>query len=176
MNQKKAKLTAFCGMMVALSVVLMSITTIIPVFMYIIPLLTGLVVLLCEKLSSKKWAIAVYFAVSALSLILVADKEAVLAYCLFFGYYPIIRDYLQKLPKLLFLVTKLGVFNLAAVLIGVLGVYLFGLSAEEYSEFGKATIPILLALANLMFFMYELLLGKYGFMIERIAKKIKKQV
>ncbi len=171
----KTKLTAFCGMMTAVSVVLMSVTTIIPVFMYVIPLVTGIAVLFADYVGNKKWAVGTFFATAILSLLLVTDKEAVLAYTFFFGYYPIVRQYLQKLPAILKNVFKALIFNVSAVLVGVTGVLVFGLSAEEYKEFGKATIPILLGLANVMFVMYDVLLRKYGFVVERVSVKIKKK-
>lgn len=161
-------------MMVALSVVLMSITTIIPIFMYIIPLLTGLVVLLCEKLSNKKWALSVFFATSLLSLILLTDKESVLTYVLFFGYYPLVRGNLSKLPKVLFVVLKFVLFNCAAVLTGFLGVFLFGVPKEEYTEFGKVTIPILLGLANVVFLIYDAIFKKYDMLFKYAADKLKR--
>ena len=79
----------------------MSITTFVPVFMYVIPLVTGIAVLFADYVGNKKWAIGTFFATAILSLLLVTDKEAVLAYTFFFGYYPIVRQYLQKLPAFL---------------------------------------------------------------------------
>ncbi len=172
----KAKFTAFCGMITAVSVVLMSITTLIPVFMYVIPLITGIAVLLVDYVCNKKWAAGTFVATAVLSLLLVTDKEAVLAYAFFFGYYPIIKQYLIKLPSILKIIIQFVLFNASAVLVGVTGVFVFGLSAEEYKEFGKATIPILLGLANVMFIMYDLILRKYSFIAERVSVKIKKNL
>lgn len=168
---KKAKKIALCGMMSALSVVLMFFTTLLPVLMYVLPILTGIIVLLVFHMTDKKWALGVYFTTSVISLLLLTDKEAALTYTLFFGYYPLIKDIVEKLPRVVALLLKLLFFNVAAVMIGVVGVYVFGLSAEEYSEFGKATIPLLLSLANVVFIMYDLMLKKYKFFIIEIAKK-----
>ena len=41
----KAKKTALCGFAAALSVVLMLFTTIVPVFMYVLPIVSGILVL-----------------------------------------------------------------------------------------------------------------------------------
>ena len=151
-----AKLTALCGMITALSVVLMLISTVLPILMYVLPFLTGLLVLFIEDLSGKKYAVAVFFCVSLLSLIFLTDKETALAYVLFFGYYPIIKEPVEKLPKLLAYLLKFAIFNTAAVLSGVIAVSVFGVSGEEYAEFGKYTVPIFLALANVMFILYDL--------------------
>ncbi len=171
---KKTKLTALCGMMTALSVVLMFLTTFLPVLMYVLPIVTGIIVLLVKEVSDKKWATGVYFATAFLSLVLITDKEAALTYALFFGYYPLVRDYILKLPKVLAWLMKIILFNCAAVLIGLAGVHIFGIPAEEYSEFGKATIPILLGLANVMFLMYDVIFSKYDFFFKYASDKLKK--
>lgn len=173
---KKAKITAICGMMAALSVVLMLITYIVPVFMYVLPLITGLIVLFTAEVSDKKWALGVYFSVSVLSLVLLADKESALTYILFFGYYPLVREFFEKLPKLLCVVLKFLHFNIAALCIGFLGVLVFGVSGEEYSEFGKLTVPILLAMANAAFILYDIALKKRGAVISLLAVKFKKRI
>ncbi len=171
---KKAKKIALCGMVSALSVVLMLVSSFAPVLMYVLPVLSGYLVWYVSIAISKKYALGVYFSTSILSLILLTDKETALAYALFFGFYPIIRDFLNKLPKAISVILKFIVFNVCAILVGFFGVLLFGVSAEEYSEFGKWTIPILLALANLMFIMYENTMNKLRFLLEEIVKKTRK--
>ncbi len=171
---KKAKLTAFCGMMTALSVVLMAITTILPALMYVLPLITGVAVFIVADVSNKKWGAGVYFATAILSVLLITDKEAALTYAMFFGYYPLIRDLIGRLPKAISIIIKFVAFNCAAVLIGLAGVFVLGLPAEEYTEFGRATIPILLGLANLMFVMYDSVLAKWNIVFSALSRKIKK--
>lgn len=163
-------------MMAALSVVLMLVSTLIPVLVYVLPIMTGLIVMLVAGMSSKKWALGVYFSTAVLSLILLTDKECALTYALFFGYYPLIRDMFAKLPKALSWALKLLLFNAAAVGIGVFGVLLFGVSGEEYTEFGKLTVPILLGMANIVFLLYEAALTRRGFLVIHLAEKIKKTV
>lgn len=171
---KKAKLTAVCGMMCALSVVLMSLATFLPVLMYVLPIITGVMVYITSDIGNIKWGFGVYCATAVISLILITDKESALTYALFFGYYPLIRDFLERLPKILKIILKLVMFNCAAVLIGFAGVYVFGLSSEEYSEFGKMTIPILLGLANVVFIMYDTLFNKWKAVFSSIADRMKK--
>lgn len=171
---KKAKLTAFCGMTTALSVVMMFITTFVPVAVYILPIVTGLAVYFVYLSAGKKWALGVFFATAFLSLVLLTDKEAALTYTLFFGYYPLLKWKIEKLPKIPAFVVKFVLFNLAAVGIGFLGVYIFGVSGEEYNEFGKVTVPLLLSLADITFLLYDFALSKNKVLSERIALKIKR--
>ena len=172
--KNKTKNTAVCGLMVALSVVLMMLTTLVPVFMYVIPIITGLLVLFTADFANKKWGVGVYFAAAFLSILLITDKEAALTYALFFGYYPIIKDVIEKLPKAMAWILKFILFNAAAVGIGVISFYLFGVSGEEYDEFGKYTIPILLLMANVAFILYDFCLTKNRFLLTRFSQKLEK--
>ena len=174
--KNKTKNTAVCGLMTALSVVLMMLTTLVPVFMYVIPILTGLIVLLVSDISNKKWGAGVYFSTAFLSLLLITDKEAALTYALFFGYYPLIKDIIEKLPKLISRIFKFAIFNLSAVGIGVISFYLFGISGDEYNEFGKYTIPILLVMANVAFILYDVCLTRNRFLLTRLSEKFKKLI
>ena len=174
--KNKTKNTAICGLMTALSVVLMMLTTLIPVFMYVIPIVTGLVVLFIADITNKKWGAGVYFSTAFLSLLLITDKEAALTYALFFGYYPLIKDLIEKLPKAISWFLKLLIFNMSAVSIGVISFYVFGVSGDEYNEFGKFTIPILLIMANMAFVLYEFCLTKNRFLLIRLSEKFKKLI
>lgn len=173
---KKAKITAVCGMMAALSVVLMFITTFVPVLVYVLPIVTGLIVFFISRLADKKWAMGVFFSTAFLSQVLLTDKEAALTYTLFFGYYPLLKETIEKLPKILSWLIKFLLFNIAAVSIGFLGVLLFDVSGEEYNEFGKFTIPVLLALANVTFILYDVALSKNGNLLKLLAAKVQKSI
>lgn len=174
--KNKTRNTALCGVMTALSVVLMLFTTVLPILMYVLPIVTGLLVLFTADIINKKWAAGVYFSVAFLSIFLLTDKEAALTYCLFFGYYPIIKDVIEKLPVWASRILKFLLFNIAAVLIGVTGTFIFGISGDEYNEFGKLTIPILLFMANIVFILYDVCLTKYRFLLTGLSQKFKKAI
>lgn len=173
---KKSKKTAVCGMVTALSVVLMATTTVLPVLMYVLPIITGMLVFITSRVSGIKYALGVYFATSFLCLVLITDKEAALTYALFFGYYTLVKYAMEKLPKLLSWAVKLLLFNGAAVLIGVLSVYIFGVSGEEFSEFGKFTVPILLGLANVCFVLYDYMITKNQVLLNRLCSRVEKML
>ena len=174
--RSKTKKTAVCGFAAALSVVLMLITAVAPFFMYVLPIASGLIVLFVADFADKKWAVAVYFATAILSMLLLTDKEAALVYILFFGYYPLIRDFLKGLGRVLYRVLSFALFNACAFAIGWAGVAFFGVSAEEYSEFGKLTIPLLLFMANIAFVLYDILLSRYGGLINRFSERVEKLI
>ena len=97
--KRKTKFTALCGLLTALSVVLMLPTFFIPIFTYVAPLFSGLVISVTQNVAGKKWGFGVYVAVGTISLILLSDKEAALTYIAFFGYYPLIKEPLERLKK-----------------------------------------------------------------------------
>ena len=171
--KNKTKNTAICGLMTALSVVLMMLTTLIPVFMYVIPIVTGLLVLFVADVADKKWGAGVYFSTAFLSVLLITDKEAALTYALFFGYYPLIKDFIEKLPGFISWILKLLIFNLSAIGIGVISFFVFGVSGDEYNEFGKFTIPILLIMANVAFILYDFCLTRNRVLLIGISQKFK---
>ena len=85
-----------------------------------------------------------------------------------------IKDLIEKHPKPLAWFSKFILFNVAAVGIGVISFYLFGVSGEEYNEFGKYTIPILLVMANVAFVLYDVCLSKNRFLLTQLSLKFKK--
>ena len=55
----------------------------------------------------------VYAVTFVLSLILLPNKAVALIYGLFFGYYPILKNYLERLPAAASWISKFAVFNIA---------------------------------------------------------------
>lgn len=164
---KQSAKTALGGMVAALSVVLLALT-IIPVFVYTMPALASALILLIVIEVDKKWAFGVYAAASIVGFFVAPDKEAAIVYIAFFGYYPIVKSVFEsKLPRALEYVAKFAVFNCAivaayAVIIKVMGL----MTLEEMTEFpsypalAKFALPILLVLANVMFFVYDICLSR----------------
>ena len=98
-RNKKSKFIAFGGMIAALSICLMMLTGVISVLVYSTPIIVGLFLILMVVAMGKKWAFAVYIAVSVLSLLFVAQKESAIIYVAFFGYYPILKPVLESIKS-----------------------------------------------------------------------------
>ena len=79
---------AFCGIVAALSAVLMFLTGLVPVATLAIPAIAGCLLIPVVVESGLSWGFGVYAVCSVLSFLLAADREAALFYVLFFGYYP----------------------------------------------------------------------------------------
>ena len=87
---------ALSGILSAICIVLMFCTGFIPIGVYILPAVAGLVVWIIYREISRKWALLCYAAVALLALLLTPDIESKLLFTGFFGYYPVIRDLLTK--------------------------------------------------------------------------------
>lgn len=167
---------AVCGVSTALSVVLMFLGGALYFFSYITPLVIGLLMLMIHKTFGKSCAVTTYVSVSLLSVLLVTDKESVLLYIFFFGYYPILKKYLDSVKsKLLRVFLKLVLFNAALTVTELLSFYVFGIPFFEDENKSLWIVAAFGAAMNLIFIMFEFLLNKYFILyVNRFEPKIKK--
>lgn len=116
-----------------------------------------------------------FLATSLLSFILVTDKECMMMYVIFFGYYPIVREYFTKIKNKAFrIITKLTFFNIMMILCQVILIKIFGIPFLEDGQ-GKSFIIVFALLMNLLFLVYELMIEKVTLLyIYKLEKRIKK--
>lgn len=148
---KQTKRIAFCGMMTALGVVILLLGGFLGIGTYAAPLLAGLLILPAGKRWGVKYQVLLWLAIGLLGLFLVSDVEESLMFLGFFGWYPIVRPALQKLPKLLGWVVKFLVFNVPVIALET--VLILFLVPEDM---GAGLALLLLALANVTFLIYDL--------------------
>lgn len=98
MRSKAAKV-ALCGVVSALSVVLMLMTGIVPVATIALPALAGCLTIAIVAETNVRYGFAVYCVVSVLAILLTPDREAILFYILFFGYYPTLYGLLMRIKR-----------------------------------------------------------------------------
>lgn len=155
---KKSQQVALGGVATGICVVLMFLTGMIPFSYYALPAMAGLVLIAVKEENGMKTALIVFAAVSLLSLFVVPVKEAALLFVAFFGYYPIVRDSLSRLrPNFLSVIVKFAVFNAAVVVAYWVIIHVFGISEilEDFGDFGKYSVLVLLALGNVFFVIYD---------------------
>lgn len=174
---KQSSKTALGGIVSALSVVLMLMTAVIPFMSYALPLMAGALLILMVIEINKSWAFIVYVAVSLLAVFVVPDKEAAVFYVAFFGYYPIIKSTLEKhLPRVLEWVVKFFIFNAAVIAAYFFTVKVLGIPFDDMGEWGKYGVFALLAVANVTFLVYDIMLTKlvtlYLYKFRKSFKKI----
>ena len=163
MNKKKfnAFKVALGGVVSALSVVLMFSTGLIPTLTYAIPAMAGMLLIVISIEISPKFATVVYVAVSMLSLLVVADKEAAVMYAAFFGYYPIIKGFIEKkLSGVVEWIVKYVIFNIAVISAYFVVSKIFMISYEDLGSLGKYAMPVFLVICNIVFALYDIALTR----------------
>lgn len=153
--------TALGGIVAALSVVMMFLTTVIPMLTYALPAAAGILLVVMVIDVDKKWAFGVYAAVSILSLLILPDKEAAVMYVFFFGHYPIVKAILEgKCKGVLLWLLKFVIFNVSVVAGYLVILYVFQLPFDEMEEHGQWAVWGLLGLGNVVFVVYDIALSR----------------
>lgn len=169
---KNSKVIAYSGVATALSVVMLFLGSIFWVLGYTMPLVASLVMIILLDSISQKSALLTFISTSIISFILLNDKECVLLYILFFGYYPLIRDKINDIkPKFLSYLLKFITFNAAMVLTQVLCIYVFGIPFDDM--LGKWGIVVFVLCLNLVFAVFDKL---YTLLLKLYRIKLKKKV
>jgi len=164
---KRTQKIAAGGLMTAFACAVMLCSSLFPSGMYSFPAVSGIIILVLSYISGKGHAFSSYIAVSLLSLFLCPNKETVLCFICFFGYYPMLRYYIEKIKnRFIEYLIKLAVFNAAAVGVYFLILFLFSVPENEFAVFG-VNIPLLfLFIFNIVFIIYDISIR----MFERIYK------
>ena len=159
-QQTAAKTTAFCGMAAALSVAILMISGMIPVLTYTAPLAVSLILVPVKKTFGNRAAWMTFTAVSLLAVILGADKEAAFFY-LFFGWYPLFREQMEKIPgRLLKAAAKMLLFSLLTAAMYSFLILILGMQELRDEHFWMDLLFYLLFVLVMM--MFDTLLGRAG--------------
>jgi hypothetical protein len=151
-----------------------------PFTQFAFPALAGIVLIAVIIENGASTAVLVYAAVAILSLIIVPVKEAALMFVGFFGYYPIIKVKLERIPwRVLEYICKFGLFNVAVIGSYLILIYVLGIDEvlDSSGAFGQYSILALLILGNVMFFIYDIAVTNITFVYlhwfrPRIMRKI----
>ena len=131
-------------------------------------------ILVIEYGKGAPWS--VFFVTALLSVLLLPNKFPALLYAVFFGYYPIIKEKIEKIPsRIAGWAIKLCIFTVATALLFLLmNVFTVDLDVSEFSAgpIIKAVFVLLLALTLVI---YDLALTKMiTFYIVRLRHRFKK--
>jgi hypothetical protein len=170
---------AYCGIVAALSLVVMFVT-VIPAFCYVVPAFTGIIVWSVSAQINLRWGFLTYAAVAILSFFLVPEIEGKIYFIFFFGHYPLMRELIHRIRlRLMRGVVKLAVFNVTTVSSFLIVVRVFAIAdaLDELAMFGVSGIYVFWALGNISFWLYDLFITYY-FQIfnESIKPKLNKKI
>ncbi len=146
-----------------------------PYFTYAVPAISGLIMLIVLIEVGAKWAWGTY-AVTTVLVFLFAEPEAKLMFVLFLGYYPILKSYIERVKnRLAQYLIKFAVFNVAVLVVYGLLAHLFGIYIADIESSGKPFLIGLLTLANITFYLYDIVLVRVANLyLYRLHKQIAK--
>ena len=156
-GKTNTKQLTVCAMLAALGVVLLWIGSILEVAEISMAVIASLlcVIAVIEYGGSAPWL--VFAATSALSLLLLPNKGIAVTYAVFFGYYPIVKEKLEKRPRVMRWVLKELIFHAALVALLVIWKWLLFPTAEIPSPM---IYFILVVLAEIVFVLYDVALTR----------------
>lgn len=147
---------ALCGVLAALSAVIMFLTGLIPIATIALPAVAGCVLIPIVAELGVKWGFAEYAVCSLVALLLTPDREAALFYIFFFGYYPVLVGVLGNIKNnTLQTAAKYAIFNAAVIIETLMSIYVLGIPWENIGFLGRLTPVVLLVCANVMFYLYD---------------------
>ena len=152
---------AFAGVICCLSVVCM-LLTIVPTMEIGLPALAGCFLVLPTIELGKRYGFLCYGATAFLALLLAPSVEAKVLFVLFFGYYPVLKAWIESLQSaVLQWGAKLLLFNATIcasywLLIKVLT----AVPLDDVAVFGVYLPVVLLLLGNVVFGVYDIALTR----------------
>ncbi len=150
-----------CGVISALTVVLM-LGTNIPIMLYTVPALTGIMFLIPAVELNFKWSFLCFAITGILSFILPTEREALIMFIGFLGYYPTVKLLIERLKsRLLGSIIKFFTFNISVsacfwITFSLLGINIF---QNERVPLGIMAAMVYI-IGNIAFIIYDFALTR----------------
>lgn len=168
--RQNSRRAALCGILAALSVVLLSAGGILPLATFCCPILAMLCLLPVLEEYGAKTALLLYLAVALLAVLLCPDKEVALLYA-FLGWYPTARAPIDRRVgcKPMNAALKLILFAAAVSAMYVLAIFLLGMTeiAAEYAAGGQVLLVLTAALACAVWLLFDKVLLRFTLLYRR---------
>ncbi len=168
-----AKIT-FSAIMASLAVVIM-LTSYFPYLTYAIPAIAGLCSMVVLIEINYKWAFFSYVS-SAVLVFLLGEMESKFLYVFLFGYYPIVKAFIEKINKpIIEWILKVLLFNASILVVYGLFSTVFPMSLEDFGPLKQYGIAILLILANIVLVIYDIAVSRMSMVyLNMLHPKIKR--
>lgn len=124
-RRRRTRRMVVCALLIALGVVIMMVGSLIDVLDLCTAAVVALACVVVKIEYGRAYPWAVYAGTAILALLLTPQKGAALVYAAF-GYYPILKAYIERLPRYGSAAVKCGVFVLCEVVMITLGDLIFG--------------------------------------------------
>lgn len=172
--REKTLRTAFGGIITALAITFLFLGSIFPFADIAGPAFASLCVLLTGLEFSGKASLGVYLSVSVLAFMLVPDKESVLLFIFFFGWFPLLKKTVDRHMSFFpGLIVKLAAFNLSILLMYwiILKVFVIESIADEFSDYSTAMYILIMVLANITIVILDYAFSKVGYLYLNVWRK-----
>lgn len=168
--REQSRRMAVCSMTAALGVVVLLLGAVLELGMYVCPMVVGLCLIPIGRRFGVKYQLLLWVVISLLSLLIVPNPEENLVFAGLFGWYPALQPRMQKLPKLLRTLLKLLLFNAVVIALETLVLYVLVPEAID-----SAMLVLLLLLGNVMFVMYDRVIGRFDVIEENLKKRFSRK-
>ncbi len=156
MKNTQSRRIALCGVLAALTVVILLVGTALGIGTYAAPMLASFLLIPTLVEYGPRAALTQYGAAAVLGLLLVPDPELSLFYALVLGPYPVLKTLLDRLhPAPVRWGAKLAVFNLATVVMYALLRLIFLPDIMETMPATAALAVVLVVLCNVAFLLCD---------------------
>lgn len=171
-KHKSTKKLTVCAMLASLGVILLAVGSVIDVADISMAVIASLlcIIAVIEYGGSAPWMI---FGVTAiLSLLLLPNKSPAMFYACFFGFYPILKEKLEKKPRAIAWVLKFVIFNICLAVM-IAATLLFFLAPGTVISHPIVIAAVALA-CELIFILYDIALTRLiSFYIFRLQSRFK---
>ncbi|WP_026894041.1 hypothetical protein [Clostridiisalibacter paucivorans] len=169
-SNTKVKGLAFSGIITVLIIIGLYISSITPTNRIFFFCLSTVFISIVLIEYGTRLSIILYGSSAILGLILVPNKLIMVAYIIFFGYYGILKYYIERLNNILIeWVIKIIIFNLGMFLIYVIVLYAIGLKVD----ISKIFIITNIIIGEIIFIVYDYV---YSIIITLYINKLRKKI
>lgn len=150
------KRLTFCAMLVALGVIFLGIGALIEVLDISMAVIASICVIIPIIEYGKGTPWMVYAAISVLSLLLLPNKFPAALFALFAGFYPILKEKLERKNTVIRWILKELIFNISLAIIVLLYFFLFFKGTIQVPWM----IAVAIILAEFVFILYDKAISK----------------
>ncbi len=168
MRDKKTFKLALGGICLALTLIFMFAVSVVPGIELTLFAISSVFVAVMILESGVSGAVLLYLASCILGFILVPNKIALIPYIFLFGYYGIVKYFIEKLPTAVSQIITKVVFFAAVMCVGFLGFKELLLGAVELPDYPVAVLIIAgTAFMMLYDYIYTLIINLYVTKVQR---------
>lgn len=173
-SRSRARAVALGGMFSALAVVMMSIGSIIPSLDMSSAFIAGIVIMVVRMEINRTAPITVYLVSGILSLIILPNRFAGICFMCYYGLYPIVKEYIERLRlKPVKWLLKFVTFLLMYTVMIKLGEY-FTVATDDIIEIAEPVLYIIGMITSIVYdFFLTIVATRYDILKKRFQSKNK---